>query len=401
MTTRSSTATSQNPGLVLKVNGVRGASSTLLAQCEPLLSNWGTSQSTSTSPEDLDIMTASDLGLTMVNARATPVSSYEQFEVNVDLYNLAPENSWRTHPVNSNLWSMMDPNSMGTQLMPRAAKAFLPKRSKWDQFSMMTKFLLSTIRQYPGMMLNGTAPPPFVHHLCFASTETNVNNLLPGPLLRCAGIVALWSTKNSTNGHYIWKIIRIEQRRLLAEVDEYGDMTAVNALQVITIYFLLRISASDDEDANFDVQLIQTMTRLSARLSGVTMRYCDPASTVRPSFGDWVVVESLRRTIAALFIIEFLFDLDPGRGNPTCDVVKYWSEMLLPSAKSLWEADGESVWEQEYTATGNDQRPFYGELLRHNQLDSVRGSLLDRWMAQVDSFGTLVINAASLAGSAW
>jgi hypothetical protein len=99
-------------------------------------------------------------------------------------------------------------------------------------------------------------------------------------------------------------------------------------------------------------------------------------------------------------MIEFLFDLDPGRGNSTCDSVKYWSEMLLPSAKSLWEADGEFAWEQEYTATGNDQRPFYGELLRHNQLDSVRGSLLDRWMAQVDSFGTLVINAASLTDPA-
>lgn len=207
----------------------------------------------------------------------------------------------------------------------------------------------------------------------------------------------LWSNKTHNNAQYIWKILRIEQQRLSEEVDQYEDMIAVNALQAITIYFLLRVSAQNDEDADFDVPLIQTMTKLWNRVRGITMKHCDPSSLTRPSWGSWVAVESLRRTIAALLIIEFLFDFSPGMGKASCNSTKIWSKMLLPGAKQLWEAKTRSDWEREYRALGNDQRPLYGELLKHDHLNSVRGGLLDRWMAQVDEFGTVVINVASVS----
>lgn len=182
----------------------------------------------------------------------------------------------------------------------------------------------------------------------------------------------------------------------MQEISEYENMIAINALQSITIYFLLRVSSTDDEDTNFDVPLIQTMTQLSWRVRGVLTAYCDPASPVRPSVCDWVTAESLRRTIAALFIIERLFDISPGMINGRCNSLAMWSEMLLPCSQQLWEAKTQAEWTQRYDLLG-DERPYYGELLQHEYLDCARSSLLDRWMASVDDFGKLVINIASVA----
>lgn len=182
----------------------------------------------------------------------------------------------------------------------------------------------------------------------------------------------------------------------MQEISEYEDLIAINALQAVTIYFLLRVSSADDEDTDFDVPLIQTMTQLSWRVRGVITAYCDPASPVRPSICGWVMAESLRRTIAALFIVELLFDINPGMINRGSNSLALWSEMLLPCSQQLWEAKTEAEWTQRYDLLG-DKRPYYGELLQHEYLDDARSSLLDRWMANVDDFGKLVINIASVA----
>ena len=181
----------------------------------------------------------------------------------------------------------------------------------------------------------------------------------------------------------------------MQEISEYEDMIAINALQAITIYFLLRVSSTDDEGTDFDVPLIQTMAQLSQRVKGIIITYCDPASPVRPGMCDWVTAESLRRTIAALFIIQLLFDITPGIINGQCNSLAQWSEMLLPCSQQLWEATT-AEWAQRYDLLG-DERPYYGELLQHEYLDYARSSLLDQWMANVDDFGKLIISIASVA----
>jgi hypothetical protein len=283
---------------------------------------------------------------------------------------------------------------LGRQLLPQAIKAFWPKAVKWRQLSLMRKYVLSTLRTFPHIMLSDWALPPFVHRLCMIEEKRDSH---PGPLSRCAGIMALWSTKNENNKHYIWKIIRMEQERLAEEVILYSDWNAVAALQAITIYFLLRVSADNDEDANFDIPLIETMAKLSQRVKGITAKYCDPASTAHPTWEGWILVESLRRTISTLFIIEFLFDISPGLDHTDCNSSKHWAKLLLPSTKQLWAAQTRFQWEQEYRASNSDRRPTFQELLRHDDIESPSGPLLDQWMGQVDEFGTLVINAASLA----
>lgn len=253
-----------------------------------------------------------------------------------------------------------------------------------------------TLQRYPYMMLSEQGSSPFIHHTCLTNDKKNTHRNGPGPLLRCAAIVGLWGNKTPSNSSYFWKILRIEQQHLMQEIPEYEDSVAINALQAVTIYFLLRVSSRDDEDIEFDVPLIHTMVELGQRVRGLIKKYCDPASPVRPNVCGWIMAESLRRTIATLFIIELWFDMSPGMIKGPCNSLALWSEMFLPCSRQLWEARTEAEWTKTYDILG-DERPYYGELLQHGNLDYARSSLLDGWMANVDDFGKLVINVASVA----
>jgi hypothetical protein len=381
--------------MVIQVNGKCGNSNAHLAQLEPFLQDWSETYESSNSTDSPDeAMTLMDAN---PNFTAGVPSSWKPWAQCGPFVNGTVQNnvtSWLPQSPLFNPWSFAHPDTLGSQLALQPIKAFIPKGIRC---SLISKYMMNTIRRYPAMMLGGSSAPPFIHGVCLVNKAKHTHMSGPGPLLRCAGLVELWTSKTANNSQYLWRMMRWEQQRICDEVDQYEDMIAVNALQAITIYFLLRVGSLDDEDADFDVPLIQTMTKIAQRVQGITSNYRNPALPTFISHDDWVIVESLQRTIAALFIIEFLFDITPGMGSNRCDSGKLWSEMLLPSAKPLWEAKTREGFEREYRALGGDERPFYGELLRHSELRGARAQLLDRWMTQVDEFGTLVINVASVA----
>jgi len=77
--------------------------------------------------------------------------------------------------------------------------------------------------------------------------------------------------------------------------------------------------------------------------------------------------------------------------------------MLLPSPKSLWIAQTKPEWVREYTSqlnfhNQNDIKwPSFGRLLQHDVENGPFGNSLNRWMAQVDDFGAIVVAFASLS----
>jgi hypothetical protein len=375
-----------------------GVTTQLLSHRETPLPDWLRLSGSSVAGEEVDAIISSP-GI-IPSSTTTALITLNDLDIS-NIFAL-PTTQWNAQgwldqsPLMSS-WSFPTTDPLGQQLVPKGPKAFWPRGLKWRQLSLVRKSVLSTLRKFPKMMLSDSDMPPFISHMWMAEEKRFAESSQPGPLSRCAGIMALWSTKNRNNKHYIWKIVRLEQERLSEESVSNNDWNAVTALQAITIYFLLRISAGDDEETDFDVPLIQTMTKLLQRVKGFTVKYCDPASTAYPTWEGWTLVESVRRTISTFFIIDFLFDITPGIGKAGCNTAKNWSEMLLPSAKQLWAAKTRLKWEQDYRSLDNDRRPTFGELLKHDSIDSKCETLLEQWIGQVDEFGSLVINAASLA----
>lgn len=101
----------------------------------------------------------------------------------------------------------------------RYPRLFWLKETPHQELSLNRKYILVNLKNYPLMMLSASrdGKPPFVHS-SHPSQGFSDNSSLPGPLARCAGIVAMWSVKTKYNSMHIWTAIRSEQERLLQEV---------------------------------------------------------------------------------------------------------------------------------------------------------------------------------------
>jgi hypothetical protein len=102
-------------------------------------------------------------------------------------------------------------------------------------------------------------------------------------------------------------------------------------------------------------------------------------------------------------MVDFLFDISAGTAHAPCNTIKDLTETLLPCTKNLWEARTESEWRREYSAhlilqrQENVRPPIFGDLLRPEAEESHVENSLDRWLAQLDELGTLVVAAARLS----
>lgn len=282
------------------------------------------------------------------------------------------------------------------RLFPKPPKAFDLRTMRNHQFSLNRKYMLCTLRSYPFMMIPGKTQtlPAFIHPQSLGYKRKNdrfLNNRLLSPLENCLAIVQMWSVKNKANARLIWRTIRMEQERVLAEISQYDDWNTVAALQAITIYILLRLSENDDDVTDFDLPLIRTMIKVALRTSGIEMRhlYSHKGS---PTWESWVLAESLLRTLIVLFLIDILFNFSSLLHPYKCD----GSELLgkaLPCGRHLWYASSRAEWEREYTRQGVGKQLTYGDLV-NNKLGT--DGALDSWLEQLDDFGTLVRAAASL-----
>ncbi|TVY45895.1 hypothetical protein LSUB1_G000492 [Lachnellula subtilissima] len=299
-----------------------------------------------------------------------------------------------------NLPNIEDWNNFGfDEIMPESIKLFSARKAPKRQLSLSRSYLLCTLRSYPHMIISRQSLPPFIHPYYGYGVSTSGNEIDThqyglAPLNNCAAIVKWYSAKNKDNIGFIWGTIRMEQERLLAEYSHYSDQDAVAALQAITVYFLLRISEDNERVTNFDIPLIYTMVEIAMKVKGVIRKYDNPS--FRVTWEDWILAESLRRTMIVLFLIDLLFDIASPLHSYKCDG-SLLRGLALPCGKALWMASTRDEWEAEYAvqrvkAYGKRQLT-YGDLVNFHHREE---GTLDPWLSQLDDFGTLVMTATSV-----
>ncbi|KAF5867949.1 uncharacterized protein Bfra_007144oa [Botrytis fragariae] len=272
------------------------------------------------------------------------------------------------------------------QPVPNAPKAFVLRKLSNNQFSLNRSYILCTLPTYPSMLLpsNDDGLPPFIH------PHFNNRKALPAPLATCANLIQWISVKNEDNVLFIWGCIRMEIDRICTQYTTYNSEDSVAALHAITIYFLLRISEDNEKATNFDVPLISTMIKVSMYVAHLAE---DLQNEGVPSWKEWALAESTRRTIIILFFIDLFFDVSSSVPEYRCDGnrLKY---MTLPCSRKLWRATTNEAWENEYTNSMRGIRLTYGDLI--NSRTRPEDRRLDGWLSQLDEFGMLVLAAASL-----
>jgi hypothetical protein len=111
------------------------------------------------------------------------------------------------------------------------------------------------------------------------------------------------------------------------------------------------------------------------------------------------MLKAPHRTVILLFIIHLLFEINPGQ---RAKVMAGISALPLPAPRSVWEARTEEEWIKEYDAVVEirEGRRYlsYADMVylgRGSGGDDPRRKDLHRWMVGSESFGFLVMMAAT------
>ncbi|TGO36045.1 hypothetical protein BHYA_0137g00260 [Botrytis hyacinthi] len=293
--------------------------------------------------------------------------------MDISVFSTPTRYSPRLLPKNpSPIFASYQPKDSGTfcrlynQPVPNTSKAFALRKPSNNQFSLNRSYILCTLPTYPSMLLpsNDDGLPSFIH------PHFNSRKALPAPLATCVTLIQWINVKNKDNLLFIWGCIRMEIDRICVQYTTYNREDSVAALQAIMIYLLLQISEDDEKATNFDIPSISAMIKVSMHVIHLAE---DLQNEGVPSWKEWALAESTRRTIIILFFIDIFFEISTSVPEYRCDGNRL-KHMTLPCSRKLWTATTNEAWENE----PEDRR-------------------LDGWLSQLDDFGMLVLAAASLA----
>ncbi|KAH6646201.1 hypothetical protein BKA67DRAFT_583529 [Truncatella angustata] len=260
---------------------------------------------------------------------------------------------------------------------------------------------IQILRSYPFMMLHKGALPPFISPLQSSWVETAV-----GPpqqsLLTCMGLVHLFKSRTDSNRNLIWRLIMLEQEKILSKHTEFDKWELLAAFQALLIYCLVRLQEVPVGYDGFEAALLTTVNLIFnalASLAGgiIKMQLPDDPGL---SWMDWSYNEARRRTVLIFQILNTLIEMSTEASSyPTCGFV------LIPLASSatLWNSNNIEEWRTEFNLCNKEQKIVglsqTGVLTKLHLTDAcvVLSSLeWEEWRAEVGEIGTLVMIVGAL-----
>ncbi|KAK2045411.1 hypothetical protein LZ31DRAFT_521110 [Colletotrichum somersetense] len=216
------------------------------------------------------------------------------------------------------------------------------------------KVLLGQLLAYPRMMAKGGRLPPFIFPPCCMegyrlpadSCRKEFHKCLPETLAICCNLVQSFESRTAGSTSFVWKSIYNEVERIQCEHASYDYKELLQGLQAVLIYLLLQAGDQDSIPEN-DIMTLLKAPILLARALHVACDYRSSlTSSTKVDRQEWVIRESIRRTICIIFGIELLLDVDFNFSAADC--VGY-SKLPLPAGRDLWETVSNDEWAARYS----------------------------------------------------
>ncbi|KAF2450727.1 hypothetical protein P171DRAFT_340881, partial [Karstenula rhodostoma CBS 690.94] len=295
--------------------------------------------------------------------------------------------------------------------VPRETTRSLVLRSKAKPGShRVATLILHTLKSYPQMMLRDGTLPPYIHpHLVspgFNSTDME-------SLSNCISLVYMISDKVRGSRKLFWKNVRLECERISTEPARFNNWELLAAMHALSIYILIRMSEGETDCNDFDRLLLTTMVVTAAHLARSDANYTPQAHScdTHACWLEWLYMESRRRLGIVYRVINLIVYFDPGA---MCSLQSNLVLAPLPAKKALWDSLDEFAWKAERDKQSVPRTAFglatNGELVRIDEMDLYGGygkidakedhrtsdQNWEEWCSGMDSFGGLVMLAASL-----
>ncbi|PWW77067.1 hypothetical protein C7212DRAFT_278367 [Tuber magnatum] len=287
-------------------------------------------------------------------------------------------------------------NSLGSPMDQQIRLA--PRQVSIESFKQMRKILVDTVpapapkkkkfifidrvcKGYPKMMTGRNGPPPFIHS----------SHMIPGrmttALANCKGLVDMYKAMTPDNKLFVMKSIANEHGRILAEAEHVRvcEVEKIGVLQAALIYGIIR---HFENDPTFDRAAMVSMETMAVNVGVSSLVAKGELEGVRPAWEDWIIAESKRRTMIALYMLDGSYHYAHNIPTFTCGEL---NEMLLPTPTTLWQSRERSKWEYEYESYLSDLRgrrlPKLADILSTD-----RAYLnIEEWVVGMDSFGVTVL----------
>ncbi|KAJ6438390.1 proteasome subunit alpha [Purpureocillium lavendulum] len=295
-----------------------------------------------------------------------------------------------------------DPTSLTSWTLQLTGPALFDRRPfPRPKHGPLASLVMRMLRSYPFMMLRKAALPPFIHPLLFTWAEAGA-----GPsqeaLINCVGLVDLFKSRKGSDRDVVWKLIKLEQERIVASHSEVDRWELLASFQALLVYCLLRLQEAPAGDHGFDSGLLTAVNvifnALSASVGGILkMKLPDDPNV---SWTDWIYNESRRRTVLVFQIINIMVEWSTAASAyATCGLV------LIPLANNatLWNAKNSESWRSEFTLCckerslmGVSQSGALTKLLLGDSGITLSTVEWEEWTAEVGDIGTLVMMVGAL-----
>lgn len=306
----------------------------------------------------------------------------------------------------SNERTLLSPTAFGDPAPSLAADLFCPidadaiqnrwlnssfSKSGLDQkyySTAITAFIYRMLNSYVGIIIRGHGTPPFIH-----TSQLMAIHMMPA-LSTCLTLLRMCHMPLPGSERVIVDSIQREMGNLYKQHSNYDEVALCAAFQAYLVYCMVLFFRLNEGSHSFRRQAMMDLQFLACASSRGGLACVAESTSTRPRWEAWIIAEAKRRTLFTMYLFDSLVSAEEGLSTPIGTELK---GLLGPANHQLWRASTRQEWETAYDLYRRDWVkgfsidelwPVPGNLGESEIL--VRRSRVDRWLEDVDEFGTML-----------
>lgn len=181
----------------------------------------------------------------------------------------------------------------------------------------------------------------------------------------------------------------------------YAEEVLLSATQSILILLVVLLFGDQEQPSVSDaesVQLLISMWQVKHRLAGTGLFLESEMHHTRPTWREWALVSAKRRTILALHHLEWAWSVRHGYPELSCTEL---GPLPAPASKRLWRECQGAEWQRLYDEWLLRWKDGYFAMreLFPVQLSNELDPRTEKWLAEADEFGMMVMAEGQCPGS--
>lgn len=240
--------------------------------------------------------------------------------------------------------------------LPTGPAGYFPEVVEIDKWSV--RQLLRGLKSYPKMFAR-SLKTPFIHHRLY-------NACLPGAIQDVFMVSTLYYSKTPETEDTVQQIVGAKAMSLVRKSHPMALDELLAAVQALILFHIIQLFDGDIRQRAIAEQNMDTMRTWTMQLQ---VRAGELGPT--PTWGEWIFVESVRRTVIVSVLLEGLYSMLK-MGN--CMVVRQLSVLPFTSGGSFWNINTDASWTAESHHLNSDT-VLYGDYSRAFETGRVSGKL--------------------------